>query len=152
MVSNNGTSEKEREDAHRNDIREALETCVDKQVCVSWSAIPNKPTGEATCVTMNGTLQQHPDDPWTFRCVGKQATSFSYFRVEDVVCMDPRKHELDSSFLHEFKASPITVEAIISIYKLVDPVEALTSLIVDDVKAVIDLLGNDSNNNKKDKE
>lgn len=149
MSSNNAKNEKEIQ-AHRKEVREALECFLNQNVCVSWSAIPNRTSGETTCVTINGTLEQHPDNPWLFRCVGVGCNSFAFFDAKDVVCLDKRTHRLDlanpkqNALADEFV--PVQVEAIISIYRAINPVEALASLAVDDLAAT---LGIDLNNLKE---
>lgn len=138
MKSNKASEEIE---AHRHEVREALEGYNDKNVCVSWSAIPNKTSGETTCVTISGTLEQHPDNPWLFRCVGLGCNSFAFFDAKDVVCIDLRKHRLgladpsQSALSGEFV--PIDVEAIISIYRAINPLEAIASLTLDEMAAML---------------
>ena len=148
MKSNNAPNEIE---AHRTEVREALEGYENKSVCVSWSAIPNKTSGETTCVTISGTLEQHPDNPWLFRCVGLGCNSFAFFDAKDVVCIDQRKHRLGLANPSQSELSdefiPKDVEAIISIYRAINPLEAIASLTIDEMAA---MLGVDLNDNKEE--
>ena len=147
MSSNNAKQNEKELQAHRKEVRAALEGFVNKTVCVSWSAIPNRTSGETTCVTINGTLEQHPDNPWLFRCVGAGCNSFAFFDAKDVVCLDKRTHRLDlanpeqNALADEFV--PVQVEAIISIYRAINPVEALASLAIDDLAATLGIDLND---------
>jgi len=70
-----------------------LTQCVGQEVCVAVSVDGVIRNGFMTQMSIQGTLEVHPEDDDAFRVVCG-ARTYTYFRTEDVILMNPLTEDL----------------------------------------------------------